>query len=93
MLLASNKQHKEITKGRKTQRDRQNAQRRTAGKKKDQEVLQETPHFQDYKILYRTIWKAPNAEIPKMNFLLFSNPLVLLNRIFRAWLSFFREQY
>jgi hypothetical protein len=46
MLLASNKQHKEITKGRKIQRDRPNAQR-TAGKKKDQEVLQETPHFQD----------------------------------------------
>jgi hypothetical protein len=47
MLLASIKQHKEITKGRNIQRDRQNAQRRTAGKKKDQEVLQETPHFQD----------------------------------------------
>jgi hypothetical protein len=44
-----------------------------------------------YKILYRTIWKTPNAEIPKMNFSLLSNPLVLFNRIFRAWLSFFRR--
>jgi hypothetical protein len=35
MLLASNKQQ-EITKNRKTQQDRQNTQKRTAGKNKDQ---------------------------------------------------------
>jgi hypothetical protein len=37
MLLASNKQqHKEITKNRKAQQDRQNTQKRTAEKNKDQ---------------------------------------------------------
>jgi hypothetical protein len=48
MLLASNKQHKEITKKRKTQQNRQNTKKRTAGKNKDQVGLQEAPHFQDY---------------------------------------------
>jgi hypothetical protein len=48
MLLASNKQqHKEITKSRKTQQDRQNAQKRTAGKNKDQVGFQEEPHLQN----------------------------------------------
>jgi hypothetical protein len=48
MLLASNKQQqKEITKNRKTQQDRQNTQKRTAGKNKDQVGLQEAPHLQD----------------------------------------------
>jgi dsDNA-binding SOS-regulon protein len=48
MLLASNKQqHKEITKNRKTQQDRQNTEKRTAGKNKDQVGLQEAPNLQD----------------------------------------------
>jgi hypothetical protein len=33
-----------------------------------------------------------NAEIPKMNFSLLNNPLVLFNRIFRAWL-FILQKY
>jgi hypothetical protein len=46
MLLASNKQqHKEITKNRKTQQDRQNTQKRTAEKNKDQVGLQEVPTY------------------------------------------------
>jgi hypothetical protein len=48
MLLASNKQHKEITKSRKTQQERQNTQKRTAEKNKDQVGLQEAPHLQDF---------------------------------------------
>jgi hypothetical protein len=49
MLLACNKQqHKEITKNRKTQQDRQNTQKRTAEKNKDQVSLQEAPHLQDF---------------------------------------------
>jgi hypothetical protein len=46
MLLASNKQqHKEIRKNRKTQQDRQNTQKRTAEKNKDQVGLQEAHHL------------------------------------------------
>jgi hypothetical protein len=55
MLLASNKQHKEITKKRKTQQDRQNTKKRTAGKNKDQVGLQEAPHFQDYTKSWRIL--------------------------------------
>jgi hypothetical protein len=33
--------------------------------------------------LYKIIWKTPNAEIPKRNFSLLSNPLVLFNRILK----------
>jgi hypothetical protein len=56
MLLASNKQqHKEITKNRKTQQDRQNTQKRTAGKNKDQVGLQEAPHLQDYTESFRIL--------------------------------------
>jgi hypothetical protein len=62
MLLASNKQHKEITKKRKTQQDRQNTKKRTAGKNKDQVGLQDAPHFQDYTKSCRI---TPNVEIPK----------------------------
>jgi hypothetical protein len=48
MLLASNKQqHKEITKSRMTQEDGQNAQKKAAGKNKDQVGFQEAPHLQD----------------------------------------------
>jgi hypothetical protein len=82
MLLDSNKQqHKEITKNRKTQQDRQNTQKRRAEKNTDQVGLQEAPHLQD---LYRIIWNTPNTAIPKRNFSLLSNPLVLFNRIFRG---------
>jgi hypothetical protein len=46
MLLSSNKQqHKEITKNRKTQQDRQNTQKRTAEKNEDQVGLQEAHHL------------------------------------------------
>jgi hypothetical protein len=41
MLLASNKQHKEKTQESKTQQDRLNTQKRTAGKNIDQVGLQE----------------------------------------------------
>jgi hypothetical protein len=48
-MLASNKQqHKEITKNRKTQQDRQNTQKRTAEKNKDELGLQEAPHLQAF---------------------------------------------
>jgi hypothetical protein len=48
-MLASNKQqHKEITKNRKTQQDRQNTQKRTAEKNKDEFGLQEAPHLQAF---------------------------------------------
>jgi len=45
MLLASNKQQHKESKSRKTQQDRQNAQKRTAGKNKDQVGFQEAPHL------------------------------------------------
>jgi hypothetical protein len=32
-----------------------------------------------YKTSYNIIWKIQNAEIPKRNFSLLSNPLILLN--------------
>ncbi len=48
MLLASNKwSHKDITKKRKTQQDRQNEQKTTTEKNKDQLGLQEAPQLQD----------------------------------------------
>jgi hypothetical protein len=81
MLLASNKQHKEITKNRKTQQDRQNTQKRTTGKNKDQVRLQEPPHVQDSIQNHLEYPKCRNSE--KKIFLL-SNPLVLFNRLFRG---------
>ncbi len=48
MLLASNKQHKEIERNRKAQQDRQNTQKWTAEKNKDQVGLQEARHLQDF---------------------------------------------
>jgi hypothetical protein len=45
MLLASNKQHKERTKTRKTQQDRQNTQKRTSGKNKDQRKKEQEKGF------------------------------------------------
>jgi hypothetical protein len=49
MLPASNKQeNKEMIKNTETQQDRQNKEKRTAGKNKDQVGLQEAPHLQDY---------------------------------------------
>jgi hypothetical protein len=75
MLLATNKQqHKEKTKNRKTQQNRLNAQKKTVGKNIDQVGLQN----------YRIIWNTPNAEIPKWDFSLLSNPLVHFKRIFRG---------
>jgi hypothetical protein len=47
MLLASNKQHKEITKKTETQQNRQNTEKKTAGKNKNQVGLQEAPHLQN----------------------------------------------
>jgi hypothetical protein len=38
--------------------------------------LQKAP---TYKTSYNIIWKIQNAEIPKRNFSLLSNPLILLN--------------
>jgi hypothetical protein len=37
-----------------------------------------------YKTPYRIIWNTINAGIPKRNFSLLSNPLVLFNRIFKG---------
>jgi hypothetical protein len=34
--------------------------------------------------LYKIIWNTPNAEIPKNNFSLLHNPLVLFNKVFRG---------
>jgi hypothetical protein len=48
--------------------------KKTAGKNIDQVGLQD----------YRIIWNTPNAEIPKRDFSLLSNPLVLFKRIFRG---------
>jgi hypothetical protein len=42
--------------------------------------------------LYKIIWKTPNTEIPKRNFPLLSNPLVLFNRILRGYPLFFRRK-
>jgi hypothetical protein len=46
MLLASNKQRKDITKNRKTQQDRQNTQKRRAEKNKDQWTNQRCIQFE-----------------------------------------------
>jgi len=51
--------------------------------------LQEAPHLQDF--IQRIIWNTPNAEIPKRNFSLLSNPLVLFNRIFRGVAFIFQK--
>jgi hypothetical protein len=53
MLLAGNKQQKEITKNRKTQQDRQNTQKRTAGKNKDQRKKEQEKGFAVPQILER----------------------------------------
>jgi hypothetical protein len=37
-----------------------------------------------YNTLNKIIQKTPNAEIPKGNFSLLKNPVVLYNRIFRG---------
>jgi hypothetical protein len=43
------------------------------------------------KTLYRIIWNTPNAEIPRSNFSILSNPLVLSNRILRGWPFIFQD--
>jgi len=69
MLPARNKQeHQEMIKNTETQQDRQNTEKTTVGKNKDQVGLQEALH------LHRIIWKTPNAEIPKRIFPLLSKP-------------------
>jgi hypothetical protein len=47
----------------------------------DQVGFQKLP---TYNTLNKIIQKTPNAEIPKGNFSLLRNPLVLFNRIFRG---------
>jgi hypothetical protein len=48
--------------------------KKTVGKNIDKVGLQD----------YGIIWNTPNAEIPKRDFSLLSNPLVLFKRIFRG---------
>jgi hypothetical protein len=49
MLPARNKQeHQEMIKNTETQQDRQNTEKTTVGKNKDQVGLQEAPHLQAY---------------------------------------------
>jgi hypothetical protein len=47
----------------------------------DQVGFQKLPN---YNALNKIIQKTPNTEIPKGNFSLLRNPLVLFNRIFRG---------
>jgi hypothetical protein len=82
ILLASNRPQQE---GQETNRltDRQKGQEklkeRRTGKAYEQVGLQEVPH---YNTRSKIILKTPKVEIPKRNFSLISNPLVLFRRIF-----------
>ncbi len=71
MLLAKNIQHKEITKNKKTQQDRQNQHIRTKW------AYTKLP---TYKTLYKIIRNTPNAKMLKSNFYLLSNLLILFNK-------------
>jgi phage/plasmid-associated DNA primase len=81
MLLDSNKQHKEITKKQRHNRIDKTQRKRQQGRTKTKWANKKLP---TYKTVYRIIQKTPNAEIPKWNFPLLSNPLVLFHRIFRG---------
>jgi hypothetical protein len=80
MLLASNKQkHKETTKKKKTQHDKQNAQeQRPSGLKRSSPLTR--LYTESFRILQM-------LKFQKKNFSLLGNPLALFDRIFR-WAAF-----
>jgi hypothetical protein len=82
MLLASNKQQQKEMK--KTERHNRIDKTHRKGQQGRTKIKWAYKKLLTYKTLYRIIWKTPNAEIPKRNLSLLSNPLVLFNRIFRG---------
>jgi hypothetical protein len=79
MLLASNKeQHKERTKTERHNRKITYIEKDSREEQRPSGLTGSTPLTR----LFRIISKNPNAEIPKWNFSLLSNPLVLSKRIF-----------
>jgi hypothetical protein len=79
MLLASNKeQHKERTKTERHNRKTTHIEKDHREEQRPSGLTRSTPLTR----LFRIIWKNPNAEIPKRNFSLLSNPLVLSKRTF-----------
>jgi hypothetical protein len=78
MLLASNKeQHKERTKTERHNRKTTYIEKDSREEQRPSGLTRSTPLTRPFRI----ILKNPNAEIPKRNFSLLSNPLVLSKRI------------
>ncbi len=82
MLLASNKQqHEETTKKQKDTTEKTKHKEKDSWEEQNQVGLQQAAHLQDYIQNHLENFKC---WIPKRNFSLLSNPLLLFNRIFRG---------
>jgi hypothetical protein len=79
--LATNHNIKDKTKSRLTENEKKNWRKGQQGKTMNKWACKKLP---TYKTWSKFILKTPKAEIPKRNFSLISNPLVLFGRIFKG---------